>query len=422
MKTNFTSIRILFSIVLILSFSVLANSQCVTPSLSFANPVLHSGVAGQENATYKFASVGPGIDAFVIIDKLYGGATLDNIDKTDAGYSAAWQPVVHTPAGQPIGSSYIKWRIEFRNSDNSNHQFNCLTLSAIDVDGNGTNVKEFVESKSYSSYNVMPNTLLSILNTADSTKATGPVTTMPAIDTSAWNTNINFNFQNKWKVEVKTGNTIVNNNNYSGEGRFSCIFFKQIIMGAVLPVKYTLFDASASSNSVNLRWITENETNNHHFEVERSFDGTSFTTIGYVMDAENTNGTAKSYRFKDNAAELQGKTIAYYRLKQVDNNARYTYSIVLPVRLQAKNNIDVQVSPNPFVNKLVVSFESAANGTADLKILNFAGQSVIVKQSAVSKGYNNIQVDNLTNLASGMYTILVYMNGSLIGSQKLIKN
>lgn len=422
MKTNFTSIRSFICIVLILISANLLKGQCVTPTLSFANPVLTSGIAGQEDATYKFAAVAPGIDAFVTIDKLYGGATLDAIDKTDAGYSAAWQPVVHTPSGVPVGSSYIKWRIEFKNSDNSNHQFNCLTLSAIDVDGNGTNVKEFVESKSYSNYNVMPNTLLILANGGDSTKATGPLTTMPDIDTSAWNTNINFNFQNKWRVEVKTGNTIVDNNGYSGEGRFSCIFFKQITMGAVLPVKYTSFDASASGNTVNLKWVTENETNNHHFEVERSFDGTNFTTIGYVMDAEITNGASRSYRFKDNTAELQGKTVAYYRLKQVDNNARFTYSIVLPVRLQVKSTVTVQASPNPFINNVVVRFESTVNGAAELKISNFAGQSVVAKQSLVSKGYNNIQLDNLTSLAAGMYTVQVYMNGTLLGSQKLIKN
>ena len=193
-------------------------------------------------------------------------------------------------------------------------------------------------------------------------------------------------------------------------------------IGSPLPVKYLSFDAVVNDNKVTLKWVTTQETNNRYFEVERSFDNNNFITIGLVLDGFVVNGTGKSYQFKDNSSELQGKTIVYYRLKQIDIDGKATYSKVLAVKLQAKADVVMQVSPNPFSENLTVRFNAAETGIAQIRITNFAGQTMLSKQSTISKGYNNIRVDGLSGLAAGMYTTRLILNGIVIDNQKIIKN
>ncbi len=201
--------------------------------------------------------------------------------------------------------------------------------------------------------------------------------------------------------------------------KFGCFTF---VNGGTMPVTYTSFDAVVNEKSVLLKWITAQEMNNSHFEVERSFDMNNYTTIGMVLDGFAVNGTGKSYQFKDNAAELQGKTIVYYRLKQIDIDGKATYSKVLAVRMQAKAGVTMQASPNPFVENLNVRFNATETGMAQIRIVNSYGQTLLSKQSPISKGYNNVQVDGLNGLAAGMYIAQLVLNGTVIDNQRVIKN
>ena len=201
--------------------------------------------------------------------------------------------------------------------------------------------------------------------------------------------------------------------------KFGCFSFA----GGSLPVKYLSFDATVNDKSVvALKWVTAEELNNSHFEVERSFDASNFSTIGTVLDGFTVNGTRKSYQFKDYSAELQNRSVAYYRLKQFDLDGKFTYSKVLSVRLQAKAGVVMQVSPNPFVENLNVRFSSTESGTAQIRISNAAGQIVLSKQALISKGYNNILVEGLSGLGTGMYVAQLIMNGTVIDNQRVIKS
>ena len=180
--------------------------------------------------------------------------------------------------------------------------------------------------------------------------------------------------------------------------------------GGLLPVKYLSFDAVVNDKAVLLKWLTTQEVNNSHFEVERSFDMNSFNTIGMVLDGF-VNGANKSYQYKDNSNELQGRSIVYYRLKQFDIDGKFTYSKVIAVRLQAKAGVVMQVSPNPFVESVNVRYTATESGIAQIRIMNMEGQTMLSKQATISKGYNNIQVADLKGLATGMYIARLSMNG-----------
>src|SRR5436853_7126350 len=111
---------------------------------------------------------------------------------------------------------------------------------------------------------------------------------------------------------------------------------------SVLPIKYRTFDAMLNNNAVNLYWITDDAGINDHFEIERSFDRNTFSTVGMVLGAQPNIGMSGHYNFKDAGSELQGHTVIYYRLKQVDENEKASYSAVKVVRNNSISKAFVQ--------------------------------------------------------------------------------
>ena len=114
-------------------------------------------------------------------------------------------------------------------------------------------------------------------------------------------------------------------------------------VAAPLPVTLLDFTAQAQGTAVALTWHTASEVNSARFEVERSLDGTSFTTLGSVV-ARGTSTTATSYAYRDAALPAHA-TLLYYRLRQVDLNGTVTYSPVRTVALAKASGL--ALFPNP---------------------------------------------------------------------------
>ena len=426
MKRNSTLVCTAYIAVLIFSliFSV-ASAQCIAPAMTYDNAVLVSGTPGQINAVYKFPSVTPGVDAYITVLDEIGGATLTSIDDNTYGYRAAWQPVVKTPTVQGAGESYINFSISFINSiDSSIHKYDCFVLSFIDVDGDNQHVREFVETKNFTSYTISNISSLSLIWNGELLKAIGPITNYDGLDTTSYPTNINYLFTGKNKVnEVRIGN--ITDSVFNVQDRYTCGYFQNITIPlmSLLPVKYSSFDAVVIDNkSVNLNWVTSFEQNNSRFEVERSFDMNYFKAIGIVLDGFFTQGSDKKYMYKDNTPELKDKLVVYYRLRQINIDGKSTYSNVLAVRLQNKSGVEMQVSPNPFVENLNVSFNSAANGVAEIRIMNISGQKIFSKQITINRGYYTMQVYGLSKNPPGLYLAQLIIDGYVIGTQKIIRN
>lgn len=426
----FTSIRtVAFATILSANFTV-ANAQCTAPAMNFVAPALTKGSAGTEGAEYTFYNVTPGVNAIFTITNVVGGAKLTSMDDLTYGYAAAWQPVVKTPSNQGAGESYVAFKIEFVNTiGGGSYQYDCAQLSFIDVDGDGSHVREFVAARGYDSYTVANNTILTLSSTNSGgsgtlTKAVGTYGTYNGLDTGAYVTNINFNFKNVKKIdEVRVGN--ITDQSFTVQDRYSCGYFRNITIPSIsiLPVTYTSFNGTVIDNkSVNLNWITAQEINNNYFEVERSFNNADFKLVGMVLDGFATTGGQKSYQFKDNATDLKGKSVVYYRLKQVDMDGKGSYSKVIAVKFQTSNSTDVQVSPNPFTENLYVRFNATENGNAEIRIISVAGVKVVSKQSTIVKGYNNILVEGLSKLAPGLYIAQLVQNGVVIDNKKVIRN
>lgn len=118
---------------------------------------------------------------------------------------------------------------------------------------------------------------------------------------------------------------------------------------SILSVEYLYFEASYSSTdrSAKLKWATSQEWENAHFEIERSINNvSSWQKIGRVEGAGYSDEPV-DYEFLDENLPVSGGLV-YYRLKQVDFDGEYQYSVTRSIQLDPKNGSGYWVAyPNP---------------------------------------------------------------------------
>ena len=176
--------------------------------------------------------------------------------------------------------------------------------------------------------------------------------------------------------------------------------------GAPVAVKMTSFKASlVDSKNALLTWDTESELQNDRFEIERSEDGIQFINRGKV----NGNGSTSfkhNYSFTD---ELNiSSAIAYYRLKIVDKDGKFSYTKVVALRIKGSVNIEnFSVYPNPFISNIKVSLNSQTDVNATFRIISFDGKELARRNINIQKGDNIIVISDIASLPKGNYMLEV---------------
>ncbi len=181
-----------------------------------------------------------------------------------------------------------------------------------------------------------------------------------------------------------------------------------------LPVTFTGIHVQLlnKGNAVYARlvWKTATETNNNHFDIERSFNGTDWHKIT-VIASKATNGNSNnllSYDVDDEVTIFSGHI--YYRVKQVDADGRSKYSSIVSVNKVGGNNSYVSVYPNPVIKAgFKVRLLSVKEDMVSVKIINMLGSTVYTgKQNKIVAGENVLLVNDVAGLASGMYLIQIF--------------
>ncbi|MCX6293811.1 MAG: T9SS type A sorting domain-containing protein, partial [Sphingobacteriales bacterium] len=177
--------------------------------------------------------------------------------------------------------------------------------------------------------------------------------------------------------------------------------------GAPMPVSMTSFLATLSSNKQNclLKWITESETDNAYFEIQRSNDGVHFEYRGKV-EGNGTISLTKHYEYKD---EINGLiNVIYYRLKIIDKDGKYTFSKIIALKINGTNtNEQFNVYPNPFYSDIKIELLVARKETGIIRFISFEGKEVLRRNIEVEKGNNIIVLKDLNYLPRGNYILEV---------------
>lgn len=184
---------------------------------------------------------------------------------------------------------------------------------------------------------------------------------------------------------------------------------------SVLPVSLTEFTGKLVEGKSLLKWSTASESNSHYFEVERSGDGTHYTSIGQLA-AKGNSTLVTHYNFTDNAP-LTG--LNYYRLKQVDKDGKYVYSNVVIIR----NNgafVKTQIIPNPVHNTATISIMLSQKEDLQIRLIDGAGKLARTYKFSGTNGENQFLISDLANLPTGIYTLDIRGQQTSI-QEKLVK-
>ena len=173
-----------------------------------------------------------------------------------------------------------------------------------------------------------------------------------------------------------------------------------------LPVKLISFQALRNGKQNLLEWLTSSEMNVAYYEIQKSEDGRNFKEIGKITVEGNSNFIRK-YHFAD---IFPFKITNYYRLKIVDKDGKFEYSII---RLLNNNIVfDVVAYPNPVKDKISLKIESNKSITALLEVINMEGKIVTSGKLSINEGISNQTID-VSKLSYGSYIVNIKTNDGI---------
>ena len=174
----------------------------------------------------------------------------------------------------------------------------------------------------------------------------------------------------------------------------------------ILPVKLISFTGELQNKNVLLKWVTAEEVNVSHYEVESSTNARNFKTIGNV--AASTNNSGKYSLVHADANSSTG--VIYYRLKTVDVDGKLSFSSI--IKIQLKGSSRMQITENPVLSNLNIS---GLNGKGQIRVIDLTGKVLLEK-----KVQSQAMSINIPFIQTGMY-ILQYADGTTTETQKFIK-
>jgi hypothetical protein len=207
--------------------------------------------------------------------------------------------------------------------------------------------------------------------------------------------------------------TVDNSAGSSASNRFSLVFD----VPTPTPVTFVNVSAQEKTNtSALVSWNVNAESGIKSYNVQRSADGISFTTIGQVTADDNASGNG-AYNFTD----AQALSTGYYRIVSVSASGQTSYSVIVKVIIGSSSEPAVAVYPNPVTGgKLNIQLTNQPAGIYTLRLLNMNGQSVYRSSFNQASEGNGVQSLNLPVLASGLYNLELTSPDGILYNIKVI--
>lgn len=420
---------ILFILLTVLSF---AGSGSGGGILSFKNPTVETGLPGVDGTVYRFSQVLNNFDALVKIKGRSNALTyLVTIDMTSSGFSKAFQPQVGYNAGSAPGAA--DWWMDFemtfvKTGTNTPITFDDFDLTAIDIDGNGHLIREYVGFYGLNSYTLEQNSVLTTTNLTETvngvTRITGKrfdgtTANYVDIDTNGTNVMVTTRYVSTQTFTVRVGGVATGASGASE--RMYSLYFQDFTYTApnsvTLPVNLKAFDAKLASGKALLNW-TAAETKFSHYIIERSTDGKSYSDRTMIF-ATGQQGLDASYSFSENVSNVSDGLV-YYRLKMVDIDGTSKYSQIRILKLNTKNaGVAVSTYPNPVQSELRITIPDSWQSQRVVYDMYNAGGTKV--KSYVSNNASQTETLQLGDVYPGTYVIRL-SSGTEVAVQRIVKS
>lgn len=185
---------------------------------------------------------------------------------------------------------------------------------------------------------------------------------------------------------------------------------------SILPVELLDFKAKrADRTTVALSWLVASEKDCLGYELERMLEGvTNFEKLMWI----DANGSFDELAYSATDSDAGFETTAYYRLKQVDDNGKYTYSEIRAVEGIAKVGI-VRFYPNPVRDVLTIELRDVRE-TVEVMIQGINGQLYESNTYDLST-QSLLRIENMENYPSGWLILSVITKEGMVYSEKIFK-
>jgi hypothetical protein len=169
---------------------------------------------------------------------------------------------------------------------------------------------------------------------------------------------------------------------------------------ATAPVRLVFFNSSKSGSAINLKWETLSETNNDYFEILRSVDGQTFSSLTKIKGKGNSSDK-NSYSYSD-FNPLRGTN--YYKLKQVDfDGTEVIYPAITAQLVQEQLAFNIYSNSE---NKYFLDLEAPESSSSTISIYNLGGQVVSSQNIRLERGSNKINLD-VAKLEPSIYLLKI---------------
>ena len=162
------------------------------------------------------------------------------------------------------------------------------------------------------------------------------------------------------------------------------------------------FAVFKQNGTVSLQWLGTNDQKDIVYEIEYSQEGEKWQTAGTIPAGSAPAGTVAQYQYQYNPSQTDVGTI-YFRIKRVDPEGNFVYSIVKVVNLQQEDQRPgIQVYPNPVSRNILIQFDQPQQGNINLELVNSMGQVIQRKQVQLT-GTSVANMDLSVKPPSGIY-------------------
>lgn len=174
-----------------------------------------------------------------------------------------------------------------------------------------------------------------------------------------------------------------------------------------MPVDFASILVKTTRTGNELAFSTATETNNSHFEIERSTNSRQWETLGRITGAGTTQ-ERQSYEFEDKSPVVGTN---YYRIKQIDYDGTFSYSDIVSARWTAKPRLSIY--PNPASEFLLIQGIGDIESTVQVEVFNLSGQLLI------SEAWNQ-QAISIASLPQGSYAIRIRSGQDILKEERII--